>query len=110
MFLFVITNKAQKHFLIALRARHKPYTTNHKSQNLSFTPKFSTTKTTKRKPHKFCHTERSEVSIQKTESGLLNLWIFRYAQNDSSGVDFRFLQRLKMTNVPSSLPLKNKSC
>ena len=24
----------------------------------------------------------SEVSIQKTESGLLNLWIFRYAQND----------------------------
>ena len=36
----------------------------------------------KRKYLKFCHTERSEVSIQKTESGLLNLWIFRYAQND----------------------------
>ena len=41
----------------------------------------------KRKYLKFCHTERSEVSIQKTESGLLNLWIFRFvlthsAQND----------------------------
>ena len=33
----------------------------------------------KRKYLKFCHTERSEVSIQKTESGLLNLWIFCYA-------------------------------
>ena len=67
---------------------------------------------------------------------MLNLWIFRYAQNDkclrffaaivpcnplsrfvlthyaqndSSGVDFRFLQRLKMTNVSSSRPLKSKS-
>ena len=46
----------------------------------------------KRKYLKFCHTERSEVSIQKTESGLLNLWIFRYAQNDKR----RFLLRLRL--------------
>ena len=46
----------------------------------------------KRKYLKFCHTERSEVSIQKTESGLLNLWIFRYAQNDN--VDFLLQLRL----------------
>ena len=78
----------------------------------------------------------AKYPYKKTESGLLNLWIFRYAQNDkclrffaaiapcsplcrfvlthsaqndNSGVDFRFLQRLKMTNVSSSRPLKSKS-
>ena len=66
----------------------------------------------------------AKYPYKKTESGLLNLWIFRYAQNDkclrffaaiapcsplcrfvlthsaqndNSGVDFRFLKRLKMT-------------
>ena len=34
--LFAITNKAQKRFLIALRARHKPCTTNHKKPKFKF--------------------------------------------------------------------------
>ena len=100
----------KKRFLIALRARHKSCTTSQKAKNLSFTPKFSTAKTTKHKPLKPCHTDLFFVILSlwrsihkfKVQSCALKAWIFRFlakAQNDKMVWDFSLAKLTQNDNA-----------